>query len=153
MGTWRRFWRLNAPERRIVVEACAGLTATWIGLRLAGFLRWKPALEGISRPAGKRALKAQSSAITDRVARMQAAAARHLFFRANCLEQSLTLWWMLRRRRIPARLRIGARRQEENFEAHAWVEVNGIALNDPDDQHVQFSPFEDPVTPLETQTR
>ena len=40
------------------------------------------------------------------------------------------LWWLLRRRGIAAELRIGARKEFERFEAHAWVEVDSAVLND-----------------------
>ena len=62
------------------------------------------------------------------IARMEAAAARHLPFQPNCLEQSLALWWLLRRRGIPADLRIGVRKDAANFEAHAWVEAGGSGI-------------------------
>jgi len=47
--------------------------------------------------------------------------------RARCLEQSITLFTILRHAGIPADLRIGA--QALPFTAHAWVELNGQALN------------------------
>jgi hypothetical protein len=39
----------------------------------------------------------------------------------DCLEQSLVLVWMLRRRGQPATLRIGCRRDGPEFRFHAWV--------------------------------
>lgn len=153
MQTWWRFWRLSAGERRIVVEACAALTASYIGLRMAGFQRWKTTVERLTPIEAGIARAATSVEFAPAIARMNAAAARHLFFRASCLEQSLALWCLLRRRNVPADLRIGARKQEQDFEAHAWIELDGVALNDPEDTHVHFSPFEGPATPMEAQTR
>lgn len=49
--------------------------------------------------------------------------------RALCLEQSLVLYVLLRRRGIPADLKVGV--QTLPFAAHAWVEVDGIAVNEP----------------------
>lgn len=40
--------------------------------------------------------------------------------RARCLEQSLTLYWLLRRVGMAAELRLGV--QPVSFAAHAWVE-------------------------------
>ena len=45
-----------------------------------------------------------------------------------CLQQSVALSWMLRRRGIPADLEIGVR--QSPFESHAWVEVAGNVIND-----------------------
>ena len=73
---------------------------------------------------------------------MVLAAARRLPLQGNCLERSLTLWLLLARRGISARLRIGARRSGEKFEAHAWVERNGEALGEPEGRHLHYAAFE-----------
>lgn len=59
--------------------------------------------------------------------------------RALCLEQSLALTWLLRRRGVPAELRVGV--QPRPFYAHAWVEVDGRALNEPSDLPRVLTPF------------
>lgn len=64
------------------------------------------------------------------LARMEAGASRNLFFQPTCLERSLALWWMLRRGGNDAKVRIGGRKEGEKFEAHAWVECEGIELTD-----------------------
>lgn len=48
--------------------------------------------------------------------------------RAMCLEQSLTLYYFVRRAGIPARLRVGV--QSYPFAAHAWVECDGEPINE-----------------------
>ena len=154
MERWHRFWRLSGFERGVVIEATGGLLATWLGLRLAGFRRWKSVLAWLSPSANaiaplQGAPEKESAQI---IARMEAAAARNLFFSTNCLEQSLVLWWLLRRRGIAAELRIGARKEFERFEAHAWVEVDSAVLNDTSAVHQHFVPFDGPVTPLEART-
>jgi hypothetical protein len=154
VDTWRKFWSRSAVERGIVLEAAAGLTATWLGLRLAGFRRWKYALDWLAptNPLGFAEGDPSLVASARATARAEEAAARHLFFRTNCLEQSLVLWWLLRRRGIAADVRIGARKEGNCFEAHAWVEINGAVLNDTGEDHLHFVPFEGPITPMETQT-
>jgi hypothetical protein len=153
MQTWRGFWRLNGYARGLVLEAAAALAATWLGLRLAGFQRWKVVFAWFA-PGTTTSGGAASGALVDsarEIARLEQAAARHLFFRANCLEQSLTLWWLLRRRGIVAELRIGARKEAGRFEAHAWVEFDGAVLNDVGDEHLHFVPFDGPIASPETQ--
>jgi transglutaminase superfamily protein len=49
---------------------------------------------------------------------------------SRCLVRSLVLLALLARRRIEARLVIGAR-QGPDFGAHAWVELGGVPLIDP----------------------
>lgn len=48
--------------------------------------------------------------------------------RALCLEQSLTLFVLLRRRGIDAQLRLGV--QPRPFYAHAWIEVGGRPISE-----------------------
>jgi hypothetical protein len=48
--------------------------------------------------------------------------------RARCLEQSLTLFALLRRRGVDVRFKIGA--QPYRFRAHAWVEYRGVPVNE-----------------------
>lgn len=83
---------------------------------------------------------------------MAAAAAHYLPFRTNCLEQSLVLWWLLRRRGIAADLKIGARKAANRFEAHAWVEFEGSVIGGAGEEHLHFVPFEGSVASMETQT-
>jgi len=61
--------------------------------------------------------------------------------RALCLEQSLTLYALLRRSCVPARLRLGI--QSYPFAAHAWVETDGEPLNDIAEHIAFYVPLED----------
>ncbi|HEX2092183.1 MAG TPA: lasso peptide biosynthesis B2 protein [Longimicrobiaceae bacterium] len=59
--------------------------------------------------------------------------------RAVCLEQSLGLYILLRRRGIPADLRIGV--VPLPFSAHAWVEVRGVPVGENPDFLAGVLPF------------
>lgn len=147
---WNGFWRLTGFERGIVIESAVALTATWVGLRLAGFRRWSSALSWAvpsrvkAQPSGSPAF---GSAQT--IAHAESAAARNLPFHSTCLERSMVLQWLLRSRGIPAELRVGAQKQAERFEAHAWVECEGVVLSDADEVHVHFVPFDGPIVSTE----
>jgi hypothetical protein len=152
MTSWQTFWRLRGCERGIVLESVAGLTASWLGLRLAGFRRWKSVLAWLSpseRPVSS-AENADQIILARRIARLEEAAARRHLFHPNCLEQSMVLWWLLRLRGISSELRVGGRRQGGQFEAHAWVELDGIVLSGGGDGHLHFVPFDGPLTNMET---
>lgn len=75
--------------------------------------------------------------------RMVRAALRYSFAQFSCLEESLTLWYLLRKQGIPACLRIGVRKENERFEAHAWVELRGEALNQPEELHRHYAAFDE----------
>lgn len=80
--------------------------------------------------------------------RMVRAAARYSLAQFTCLEESLTLWYLLRKRGINVCLRIGVRKEKERFEAHAWVEHGGEALNQPEEMHWHYAAFDqDPPEP------
>jgi transglutaminase superfamily protein len=54
----------------------------------------------------------------------------------------LVLRWILGRQGIYARIIFGARKSDEVMQAHAWVEVDGVSLDEDDNTPVAFSPFE-----------
>jgi hypothetical protein len=55
---------------------------------------------------------------------------------------SLALAWLLKRHGIPSVLRLGVNRSPEHFTAHAWIEVQGIALLEMPDIHERYVAFE-----------
>jgi hypothetical protein len=136
--SWQTFCSLEKRERHVARAAAIGLAATWLGLRLVGFRRWREIVARRARLGPQTEPKAPGIS-AKRIVQLEAAAARNLFFETNCLEQSLVLWPLLRRRGFPAELKIGARKDAGRFEAHAWVELAGHALND---ENRGFVPFE-----------
>jgi hypothetical protein len=153
MKTWRGFWRLSTGSRGVALQAATALVATRVGLRLAGFQRWKSVLVRLTPHRSNPAALPDSGVIETarEIARIQEAVSRHLIFHASCLEQSLVLWWLLGRRGIPAELRIGARKDAGRFEAHAWVEFGNVVLNDSGEAHLHFAPFDGSIISMETQ--
>lgn len=153
MKTWRGFRRLSGFERGIALEAAAALAVTWAGLRLAGFRRWKSILARLAPGPGPISPACDTGLLVPArlISILEESVARHLFFRSNCLERSLVLWWLLRMRGISADLRIGARKEADRFEAHAWVEFGGEVLSSGNDAHLHFVPFEGPLISMETQ--
>jgi hypothetical protein len=147
MGRWRRFWQLEPPARGYLVEALLLLPIVRLVMGLLGFGRCQRLLNrlvpGSVFPAN---LSTEILEKSRRVACMVRAASIYGLFRATCLPQSLTLWWMLRRRRIPVEIFIGVRKDDQRLEAHAWVELCGTVLNDSDDVHQRFAAFDGSVS-------
>lgn len=140
--------------RGLALESASVLTLTWLGLRSLGFRRWQELLSQLT-PAAPNTVEI-SEALRDRcraIARVGQAVARHLPFETNCLDQSVALWWMLRRRGVAAEMHIGGRKEDANFEAHAWVEVGGYTFPEMSGGHPPFTPFDRPIEPVETQAR
>jgi hypothetical protein len=137
-------WCAARPILLRVLCSGAALMATRVGLGVVGFRGWKQKLEELSRgdEGCSRVIDEAVLMEARQVARVMGMAERHLFFQPTCLERSLALWWMLRRRGIDAELRIGARKDRANFEAHAWLELNGTILNDESEEYRDFKTFE-----------
>lgn len=64
----------------------------------------------------------------------------------SCLDRSVFLWFVLRLRGIDGDLRIGISPSDDAIEGHAWVELDGIVLNDAEDVAKHFAVFDgDPI--------
>jgi hypothetical protein len=113
------------PEHALrVVVAFGALVAVDVLMKLGGFravhrlvTRWRVRTRREADPATARALAAAVDS-----------AARLYLKRAWCLQRSVVAACLLRSRGIPAELVIGVRKMP--FLAHAWVELDGVVLND-----------------------
>ncbi|WP_017306610.1 lasso peptide biosynthesis B2 protein [Spirulina subsalsa] len=72
-------------------------------------------------------------------AEMVKVAARYT--RTSCLPQALVLKALLRCQGVESLLRIGVRREGEQLEAHAWVEVQGQPLNQEAEVYQEYQVF------------
>jgi Transglutaminase-like superfamily len=115
-----------------------------LSLRIRGFRATQAALQSFSIPSKTENRVGQQAMDAERVrmaVRMVNAAARY-GLGSTCLEKSLALWWLLRREGIVSSVRIGARKTPGKFEAHAWVERDGAALNEPGAEHRHYATFD-----------
>lgn len=150
---WRRFWRMSGYARGQMLEAAGGLLMTRAALFVAGFRRWKAVVEWLTPvAASERAAKQPEIELGRAAERRVSAAARHLPLGTSCLDRSIALWWMLRRRGLAGELRIGARKREARFEAHAWVEL-GDAVLDVTRGAADFTRFEPGMAAAEMHAR
>jgi len=128
---------LSAREFWVLVQAAVLLPAVPFALKFLTIARLQ--LIGARTVIESR----RNSLSLQTTARMVRIAAQHGPYRAKCLEQSLVLRWLLLRQGIDARILFGARKEDEQVQAHAWVEVNGVALNEDDGVYRDFSPIND----------
>lgn len=160
VNSWRKLHKLSRLELTLLAQALLLLPLTALCVRFFGFRRLYAAMAKLSR--GDKCVaatvtqsqpRADAKCLTQAyaIARIVSLASWRGFYRANCLQQSLVLWWLLRRQGIETDLRIGVRKHEQRFEAHAWVEYLGIVLNDRNDVHQRFAPFAGAILPLKEQ--
>ena len=123
-----------------------------LSLRIRGFRATQQSLQSFSFSSKIEKRLPENVADGERVrltVRMVNAAVRHGWGRSTCLEKSLALWWLLRRQGIASSVRIGARAGAGKLEAHAWVECEGVALNEPGGEHRHYAAF-DATFPLQS---
>ncbi len=143
----RRFSSLPADARGIFLRAAVLLPVISISLKMRGFGATQKFLLG-SLPIARQTSQQDSinnvgdPRRTELTARMVDAAIRHVWRGSTCLEKSLALWSLLGRQGIASQLRIGARKLNNKFEAHAWVERDGTTLSDSQQEHRHYAAFD-----------
>src|SRR5690349_16001042 len=140
----RKFLRLNPSERWTLAYAMILLPLTGMVLRLVGLRRSQEIFSSfISRNSVRK--REQSEAVLTQalhISHLIRLANDHGLYQANCLQRSLVLCWQLRWRGIESELHFGTRKDIGRIEAHAWVEIKGIVLNDSSDVRQRFQPFD-----------
>jgi hypothetical protein len=120
------------------------MEAWWVVLGFHLALR-RVSLEGLE--AFTRPVPGKMTDLTDTLAwawhreRLIRSAARLHLLPMTCLPRALTLRWMLGRRGIPAQLRIGIQKNSTGMYAHAWVEMEGESVGEPEDVAERFKPL------------
>ena len=114
---------LRCSGRRALLTAHA-----WIGLvafdvaRVAGFARMCAWLQR------RRSAPRRDNASAEEIVWSVDEACVWYVKRAACLQRSVVATWLLRRHGIAAEMVIGCRPLP--FESHAWVELDGLVVND-----------------------
>lgn len=134
-GAWRRFAALDGRERRLLLALLVALPALRIALRRVGYTRTRAALERWTARYPKRAPSRRDLETAESLAELAKIAGRKAPLPATCLPQALAVHALLRRRGLDPELRIGVRKVEDRFEAHAWVELAGRPLAQPGLDH------------------
>ena len=138
VNTWRA---LTRDQQRALLRSWLLFPVLIVMLRIRGYRRLQAWLLRISPEPRQADAQAVRSAAQE-TARLVEIAARYSVLTANCLSRSMMLWWLLRRRGVATELRIGVRKRDGLFEAHAWVELDGWVLNDAPDVKSRFASFE-----------
>ncbi|MBP0020296.1 MAG: lasso peptide biosynthesis B2 protein [Cyanobacteria bacterium SBLK] len=141
---WTTLKELPPRSRSLLLRAFFGLIFVAIALPLSGLKTTQKILSQLPQQSLTLSDTEQGQRVEDTAA-MVKIAARYCRFLSNCLKKSLVLWQLLRWQGIESELRIGVRRDRGQFEAHAWVEYQGIALNEVQDVRRDFATFDRPI--------
>ncbi len=129
-------WRVLTRAACVLPWMAAGIA--WCGYRRthALCLRWPGARRTRVARAGEAVGRARQ------VARLVGIVAGRGPVHATCLRRSLASWWILRRDGIEAVLRVGVEPGDEGLKAHAWIEVMGEPIGEPDGITSRYAAFD-----------
>ena len=134
--------QLTRSEWWLLGESVVAAVVVEVGLRVTSLARIVHAIERRSVhtpvPASRQA--------AERMVRLAAWPYRVLPLPSTCLRVSLVRLAVLRRRGVPAALRLGVRKTDSLLEAHAWVEYQGPLGEEP---HLDLYQPLDPIPPAE----
>jgi hypothetical protein len=130
-------WRAlsGADQRRMLGLAC-GLPVVETSLRCIGAHRTASWLSRAIKPKAIHPPAAAELQQADRLAHLAAIAGRRGILQARCLSQAMLVRALLRRRGLDAVLQVGVRKVGGQFDAHAWVELDGHTLAQAPLQHL-----------------
>lgn len=131
---------LTPHERSLLLQACVMLPIVALSVHLAGLRRTQLILTQFTPQIST--TPHLDSYQVKRTAYLVGIAARYSKPWSNCLKRSLVLWYLLRRQGIMSDLRIGVRRDRGEFQAHAWIEYEGMVLNDSPSVYEHYIAFE-----------
>jgi len=137
---WSRWLNLPAADKRTLAVFVLSLPLVDIALRTIGLKRTQRWLQLWNRRAQPRPCLEADTRTAQNMARLAAIAGAHGIYPITCLRQALLVQSRLRREGLPALLRIGTRKDMNGLvDAHAWVELDGVALGQSSLDYLLFS--------------
>lgn len=120
MGRLRKLLQLSARDRWVLGQAWTLFFIIDLGLRLCSF---RSLLDLCRRWSRSRVPDSKAEPVPiERWAWLVDVAGRYSPIRSTCLKQALVLSFLLGRRGLITRLRLGVLRQGGSLKAHAWLE-------------------------------
>jgi len=135
-----QWWSLPPDERGNLIRLMLLQPTISLALRLWGYRRTLTWLERHSGNPDPRAATTEELAAAQRIAELAAIAGRRGPVATTCLRQSLAVHWLLRRRGLNTQIRIGVDKLGASPDMHAWVELHGVPLAEPQLRHAPFQP-------------
>lgn len=123
MPKLRHFAGLNRAEKALFLRSLLMLPVVDAELRVRG---WRRCHARLASWAKRRAKSPPQQASRRSASRGSSSARPATSWPATCLRRSLVLWALLERAGVATELRLGFRKTDGVFEAHAWVELDGV---------------------------
>src|SRR5687767_12643808 len=167
MDSWHIYWKMGSSsmlmtsldkvrqlswrERGLLFQSVMLLPVIHAGLLLLGFYRLRRVMEKLIplKPIHTPVSETEILQRGREIARIVSIAAQHGLYKGTCLRRSLLVCWFLRRKGIQSEIRFGVRMFNRKLEAHAWVEYNGVVVNDSASVHENYQALNDVFPPTE----
>ena len=142
MRPLRRFLALPREQRRLALRAVWLLVYARVVLGMRGMAPFRNRLSGgAANPGTSGGHPDPRTDWSEDAARLVSAVQRNLPGHWSCLHAALALTLLLEENALQPVLRIGALKDSALFQAHAWVELNGVVLiggHDAPERYVVF---------------
>ena len=138
-----RQWRQLPPHERYVLLLLMTLQPVLsILLRVFGYRRTLAREEALGGQEQKPGRPATATEIEDaeRLAQLASIAGARGPVVTSCLRQAIAVYGLLRRRGLRPHIRFGVDRLGANPDMHAWVELEGVPLAQPNLRHRVLAP-------------
>lgn len=137
----RQWWQLLPEERPTLLLLMTLQPLLSLSLRARGFRRTRDHVEALSRHHAPRRASDADLASAEQLARLAQIAGRRSLVVTTCLRQALAVYGLLRRRGLQPELKLGVDRMPGRaVDMHAWVELEGVPLAQPELRHREFQP-------------
>ena len=140
MSSPNRRISLSLPQTWLLVWSAILLMPIHLGLMWLGYERLRAFGERLT-PLPEVQLppaNAEDFRRAKDIGRVVSIAARRGVFKAGCLRRSMLVWWFLRKRGFRSDICFGVRRNGAQLEAHAWVERDGVVLDDTEEIRARY---------------
>lgn len=129
-GRISRYLQHSRSDRSVLLRLALLLPLADVLIRSLGFRRSLAIAHRCSTwPHSRLAADANTLGEAQRWAELARRVGHRHLWSTRCLPQALALVWMLRRQGLDPCVRIGIARRLSEGPAHAWVELDGIALD------------------------
>lgn len=149
MSSLNKVGQLSWWERRLLFQSLLLLPLIHVALLVLGYFYLRGMMEKL---LPLKSIDISSSEMENikrarDIARIVSIAARHGIYKATCLRRSLLVWWFLRGQGIQSHICFGVRKMDRQLEAHAWVEYQGVVVNDSERVREAFQTLEETFPP------
>jgi hypothetical protein len=141
--------RLSPYRQKLFLTAILLLPLLNLSLYFLGYFRLRKILEKIIPFKNINICHSDAEIITQArdITQIVSIAVENGLIHATCLQRSMLGWLLLRREGVQGNICFGVRMNDCQLEAHAWIEYNGVVVNDSVSILEKYKPLSDALPP------